>query len=40
LAELVRVRLLPSLPQDLDGRDYLFDPQKGEVAPASIWWKR
>ena len=40
LAELVRTRLLPDLPLDLDGRDYLYDPQKGEVSPPSIWWKR
>jgi tetratricopeptide (TPR) repeat protein len=40
LAELVRTRLLPALPLDLDGRDYLYDPQKGGVSPPSIWWKR
>jgi len=40
LAELERVRLLPSLPRDLDGRDYRYDPRNGEVTPASIWWKR
>jgi tetratricopeptide (TPR) repeat protein len=40
LAELERVRLLPSLPRDLDGRDYLYDPQTGAVSPPSIWWKR
>lgn len=40
LGELERVRLLASVPRDLDGRDYLYDPQKGEVSPPSIWWKR
>ncbi len=40
LEELAGLRLLPSVPRDLDGRDYLYDSQKGEVTPASIWWKR
>lgn len=40
LDELVRVGLLPSLPKDLDGKDYLYDPKKGEVTPPSVWWKR
>jgi tetratricopeptide (TPR) repeat protein len=40
LDELERVRILASVPRDLDGRDYLYDPQKGEVSPPSIWWKR
>jgi len=40
LEELERVRILASVPRDLDGRDYLYDPQKGEVSPPSIWWKR
>jgi tetratricopeptide (TPR) repeat protein len=40
LEELERVRILPSLPRDLDGRDYLYDSHKGEVSPPSIWWKR
>jgi len=40
LEELERVRILAPVPRDLDGRDYLYDPQKGEVSPPSIWWKR
>ena len=40
LEELERVRLLASVPRDLDGRDYLYDPQQGEISPPSIWWKR
>lgn len=40
LEELVRVRILASLPRDLDGKDYLYDAQKGEASPPSIWWKR
>jgi len=40
LAELERVRLLPAVPRDLDGRDYLYDPDTGDVSPPSIWWKR
>jgi hypothetical protein len=40
LEELVRVRILTALPRDLDGKDYLYDSQKGEVSPPSVWWKR
>ena len=38
--ELVRAGLLNSLPQDLDGKDYVYDPQTGEVKPPTIPWKR
>lgn len=40
LSELVRMRFLPSLPQDLDREDYLYDPAAGKVRPPTIPWKR
>ena len=40
LSDLVRARFLSSLPKDLDGQDYLYNPQKGEVKASKIWWKR
>jgi tetratricopeptide (TPR) repeat protein len=40
LEHLVRGGLLDSLPQDLDGNDYLYDPEKGEVESQTKWWKR
>ncbi|MGB8953365.1 MAG: hypothetical protein WCC06_11955 [Candidatus Aminicenantales bacterium] len=40
LAQLVRAGFLPSLFKDFDGRDYLYDPQTGEVTPPIIPWKR
>ena len=40
LSQLVISGILSHLPQDLDGKDYLYDPQSGEVKAASIPWKR
>lgn len=40
LEQLVRARFLSSIPTDLDGKDYLYDPQTGDVKPATIPWKR
>jgi tetratricopeptide (TPR) repeat protein len=40
LQQLVRADLLLSLPRDLDGKEYLYDPQTGEVTTAIIPWKR
>lgn len=40
LSQLVTSGILSHLPQDLDGKDYLYDPQSGEVKAASIPWKR
>ena len=40
LEHLVRAGLLDSFPQDLDGNDYLYDPEKGEVESQTKWWKR
>ena len=40
LAQLVREGMLNSLPQDLDGKDYVYDPDTGKVKSATIPWKR
>ena len=40
LEHLVRAGILDSLPKDLDGNDYLYDPEKGEVESQTKWWKR
>lgn len=41
LAELVSAGLLPSLPRDFSGRDYIYDPEKGTVTAQRIFqWKR
>lgn len=40
LSQLVKTGLLDSLPRDLDGQDYLYDSQTGEVKPQKIPWKR
>lgn len=40
LDHLVKSGILDSLPKDLDGNDYLYDPEKGEVEPQTTWWKR
>lgn len=40
LSQLVRMALLDSLPEDLDGQDYLYDSQTGEVKTQIISWKR
>lgn len=40
LSLLVKEGLLPSLPKDLDGQDYLYDFQSGEVKTQTIPWKR
>jgi tetratricopeptide (TPR) repeat protein len=40
LDQLVMTGLLPSLPKDLDGQDYVYDPATGDVKAASRWWKR
>jgi tetratricopeptide (TPR) repeat protein len=38
--ELVRAGLLPSLPKDYDGNDYVYDPATGEFRTEVIPWKR
>ena len=40
LEDLVRVGILASLPRDLDGKDYVYNPKTGEIKAPSVWWKR
>lgn len=40
LSQLVRAGFLVSLPRDLDGKKYLYNPQTGEVKAPSNPWKR
>ena len=40
LAELVRFGIISSLPQDLDGKEDVYDPKTGEIKAPSIWWTR
>jgi tetratricopeptide (TPR) repeat protein len=40
LSQLVRAGFLDSLPKDLDGEEYVYDPRTGEVKPPTIPWKR
>jgi tetratricopeptide (TPR) repeat protein len=40
LAALVRDGFMAALPKDLDGKDYVYDPQTGKVQSATIPWKR
>ena len=40
LSQLVKAGFLVSLPKDLDGKDYLYDSQTGEVKAPTIPWKR
>jgi tetratricopeptide (TPR) repeat protein len=40
LDELVRFGIVSALPQDLDGKAYVYNPKTGEITPPSVWWKR
>jgi len=40
LSQLVKAGFLGSLPKDLDGKEYVYVPQTGEVEAPTIWWKR
>ena len=40
LSRLVGAGLLASLPKDLDGQDYVYDPVTGDIKPPTMWWKR
>lgn len=40
LEQFVRAGILSALPQDLDGKDYLYDPQTGEIKTQVSPWKR
>ena len=40
LEQLVRGRFLSNVPKDLDEKDYIYDPQTGEIRAETIWLKR
>jgi hypothetical protein len=40
LEDLVRVGQVASLPKDLDGKEYSYNPKTGEITAPSVWWKR
>ncbi len=40
LTQLVQAGIMASLPEDLDGNPYLYDPGTGEVKSPTEWWKR
>lgn len=40
LEQLVREGFLNSVPRDMDEKDYIYDPQTGEVRTATVWSKR
>jgi tetratricopeptide (TPR) repeat protein len=40
LETLVRTGLLPEVPKDMDGEDYLYDPATGKVKTVTSPWKR
>jgi hypothetical protein len=40
LTQLVQTGIMASLPEDLDGHPYLYDPETGEVNSPTEWWKR
>jgi hypothetical protein len=40
LEEMVRFGIFSSLPKDLDGKDYIYNPSTGEIKAPSVWWKR
>ncbi len=40
LSELVTGRIIAGVPQDFDGKDYVYDPKSGEIKTAVIPWKR
>ena len=40
LEDVVRVGIVASLPRDLDGKDYIYNPKTGETKAPSVWWKR
>jgi len=39
-AQLVKHGLLDSLPKDLDGKEYIYNSQTGEIRAPMIWWRR
>jgi len=40
LEQLVRGKFLSRVPKDLDEKDYIYDPQTGEIRTETIWLKR
>jgi len=40
LGELVTARIIAGVPQDFDGKDYVYDPKTGEIKAAVLFWKR
>ena len=40
LPQLVQAGIMASLPKDLDGNEYSYDPETGEVKSQTEWWKR
>ncbi len=40
LEDLVRTGFIPTVPKDLDGKDYVYDPETGEVKAPIIPWRR
>jgi len=40
LEELATARVIGSVPADFDGKDYVYDPQTGDIKTAVIPWKR
>lgn len=40
LSQLVRAGFVKEIPKDMDGKDYVYNPETGEVKPPTIPWKR
>lgn len=40
LEQLVGAGILDSVPKDLDEKDYIYNPETGEVESSLVWWKR
>ena len=40
LTRLVYAGFLDSIPKDMDGKEYMYDSQTGEIQPPTIPWKR
>ncbi len=40
LEQLVQEGFLPRVPRDMDDKDYIYNPQTGEVRTTTIWSKR
>ncbi len=40
LSQLIQAGFLTSIPKDLDGKEYVYDPETGKVDPPTIPWKR